>query len=81
MSSSSSALPSRVESQSIYPIDSLLFFEKILEIMNDCNGLKMAKEKALLLYLQAKNNLEVFEDNIYKNHLITILDYSLNRIS
>ncbi|MFZ9469482.1 MAG: polyprenyl synthetase family protein [Rickettsiales bacterium] len=56
-------------------------FEKILEIMNDCNGLKMAKEKALLLYLQAKNNLEVFEDNIYKNHLITILDYSLNRIS
>ncbi|MFZ9180345.1 MAG: polyprenyl synthetase family protein [Rickettsiales bacterium] len=56
-------------------------FEKTLEIMHDSNGLKMAKEKALSLYFQAKNNLEVFEDNIYKNHLIAILNYCLNRIS
>jgi len=56
-------------------------FEKTLEIMNDNNGLNLAKETAHNLYLQAKNDLNIFEDNIYKNHLIAILDYSLNRIS
>ncbi|MFM8186587.1 MAG: hypothetical protein ACKN9I_06630, partial [Alphaproteobacteria bacterium] len=56
-------------------------FEKTLEIMNDNNGLNLSKQTAHNLYLQAKNDLNIFEDNIYKNHLIAILDYSLNRIS
>ena len=56
-------------------------FEKTLQIMTDSKGLELAKEQAFELYLQAKNNLESFENNIYKNQLFTILDYSLNRIS
>lgn len=56
-------------------------FEKTLEIMNKNNGLNLAKQTAYNLYLQAKDDIDIFEDNIYKNHLIAILDYCLNRIS
>jgi octaprenyl-diphosphate synthase len=55
-------------------------FVKISELINKFDGINEAKEIAKSLANQALAQLNIFPDNVYKNNLSTILEYSLQRI-
>jgi octaprenyl-diphosphate synthase len=55
-------------------------FTKICELINKFDGINEAKNVAKSLSNQAIEQLNIFPDNVYKNYLSTILEYSLQRI-
>jgi octaprenyl-diphosphate synthase len=55
-------------------------FTKICELINKLDGINEAKNVAKSLSNQAIEQLNIFPDNVYKNYLSTILEYSLQRI-
>lgn len=55
-------------------------FAKITDLINKFNGINDAKNMAQNLSNKALEQLEIFPNNIYKNYLSTILEYSLQRI-
>jgi len=55
-------------------------FTKICELINKFDGINEAKNVAKSLSDQAIEQLNIFSDNVYKNYLSTILEYSLQRI-
>lgn len=55
-------------------------FIKISELINKFDGINEAKNIAKNLANQAIAQLNIFPDNVYKNYLSTILEYSLQRI-
>jgi len=55
-------------------------FAKILDLINKYHGIELAKEMASDLVAQAQNNLKIFGENSYKDHLLSILEYSHHRI-
>ena len=55
-------------------------FTKICDLINKFDGINEAKNIAKSLSNQALEQLDIFPDNVYKNYLSTILEYSLQRI-
>ena len=55
-------------------------FTKICDLINKFDGINEAKNIAKSLSIQALEQLDIFPDNVYKNYLSTILEYSLQRI-
>jgi len=55
-------------------------FIKICDLINKFDGINEAKKSAKSLANQALEQLNIFPDNVYKNYLSTILEYSLQRI-
>ena len=55
-------------------------FIKICDLINKFDGINEAKNSAKSLANQALEQLNIFPNNVYKNHLSTILEYSLQRI-
>jgi octaprenyl-diphosphate synthase len=55
-------------------------FTKIYDLINKFDGINEAKKSAKSLANQALEQLNIFPDNVYKNYLSTILEYSLQRI-
>ena len=55
-------------------------FIKICDLINKFDGINEAKNIARNLSNQALTQLNIFPNNIYKNYLSTILEYSLQRI-
>jgi len=55
-------------------------FIKICDLINKFDGINEAKKSAKNLANQALEQLNIFPDNVYKNYLSTILEYSLQRI-
>ena len=55
-------------------------FTKICDLISKFDGINEAKNSAKNLANQALEQLNIFPDNVYKNYLSTILEYSLQRI-
>lgn len=55
-------------------------YEKIYELILKTNGIKKAKQLASMYAQKANENLNFFEDNVYKNSLKTLVNFSLNRV-
>ena len=55
-------------------------FTKICDLINKFDGINEAKNIAKSLSNKALEQLDIFPDNVYKNYLSTILEYSLQRI-
>jgi octaprenyl-diphosphate synthase len=62
------------------PEKNLNDFAKISDLINKFDGINDSKNIAQNLANQAFAQLNIFPNNIYKNHLATILEYSLQRI-
>ncbi|MFM7620546.1 MAG: polyprenyl synthetase family protein [Alphaproteobacteria bacterium] len=55
--------------------------KQIIDLFNQYQAIDFCKAKAIEFCDQAKKDLEVFESSNYRNDLIKILEYSLQRIS